>query len=143
MHFGRSPVVVLILTLISLGSSSCVVRRRSIARTGGQPNHALQTADRQTLVDAVARQYNAIHDFSAEVNMVPALGTTEKNKVTEYKDVRAYILFRMPDEIRIIGLYPVVRSKAFDMVSTGSEFKLYVPAKNRFIVGKNEIVKPS
>jgi outer membrane lipoprotein-sorting protein len=143
MHFGRLPAAVLILCLISLGPSSCVVRRRSIARQGGQPNHALLTADRQSLLDALARQYNAIHDFSAEVNMVPALGSTEKNKVTEYKDVRAYILFRMPADIRIIGLYPVVRSKAFDMVSTGGEFKLYVPARNRFIVGKNEIIKPS
>src|SRR5262249_29191720 len=29
------------------------------------------------------------------------------------------------------------------MVSTGGEFKLYVPSRNRFLVGKNEINKPS
>ena len=77
----------------------------------------------------IAQQYEAIHDFNATVDMVPALGTAEKSKITEYKDVRAYILFRKPADIRIIGLYPVVRNKAFDMVSNGTDFKLYVPAR--------------
>ena len=71
--------------------------------------------------------------------MVPALGTAEKSQITEYKDVRGYILFRKPEHIRIIGLYPVVRNKAFDMVSDGSTFRLYIPAKNRFVTGRNEV----
>ena len=75
--------------------------------------------------------------------MVPALGSAEKNKITEYKDVRAYILFRKPEEIRLIGLYPVVRNKAFDMVSKTADFRLYIPAQNRFIMGKNEVVELS
>jgi hypothetical protein len=75
--------------------------------------------------------------------MTPALGSTEKNKVTEYKDVRAYILYRKPHDIRLIGLYPVVRNTAFDMVSTGPTFNLYVPSRNRFLTGRNEIVQPS
>jgi outer membrane lipoprotein-sorting protein len=75
--------------------------------------------------------------------MVPALGSAEKSKITEYKDVRAFILFRKPGDIRLIGLYPVVRNKAFDMVSDGTSFKLYVPARNRFLVGRNEIDQPS
>ena len=100
-------------------------------------------ASRDTLLEIIARQYNAIHDFSATVDMTPALGSTEKNKLTEYKDVRGYIRFRKPGEIRIIGLYPVVRNKMFDMVSNGTEFKLYIPAKNRFLTGQNQIEQPS
>ena len=75
------------------------------------------TADKQTLIDRLAQQYRAVQSFSATVDMVPALGSSEKSKITEYKDVRGYILFRKPADIRIIGLYPVVRNKAFDMVS--------------------------
>jgi outer membrane lipoprotein-sorting protein len=139
----RRSHAVLIFCLILLTSPSCLVRRRSIARKGGKVNQALLVADKQTLMEAVQRQYDAIQDFNMEVNMIPALGSTEKNKVTEYKDVRAYILFRKPAEIRIIGLYPVVRNKAFDMVSNGTDFKLFVPSRNRFLVGSNEIVQPS
>src|SRR5215475_2468243 len=143
MQFRRVPAAILLFCLISIGFTSCLVRRRSIARKGGQINQVLLVADRPALIDAVAKQYEGIQDFNAEVNMVPALGTTEKNKVTEYKDVRAYILFRSPADIRILALYPVVRNKAFDMVSNGADFKLFVPSRNRFIVGSNEIIQPS
>ncbi|MCU1236815.1 MAG: hypothetical protein JWP63_4782 [Candidatus Solibacter sp.] len=140
----RALFTVLLVFLASAGLTSCIARRRLIARKGAtNTQQQLLTADRQSLIDSIARQYEAIHDFNAEVDMVPALGTVEKSKITEYKDVRAYILYRKPSYIRIIGLYPVVRNKAFDMVSIGDQFKLYLPSKNRFLVGKNELEIPS
>ncbi len=143
MPFRRAPIPLLVVCLLAIGFSSCLARRRLIVRKGASTTQPLLTADRQTLLDSVVRQYEAVHDFNAEVDMVPALGTAEKSKITEYKDVRAYILFRKPSDIRLIGLYPVVRAKAFDMVSNGVDFKLYVPSRNRFLVGKNEIEQPS
>jgi outer membrane lipoprotein-sorting protein len=118
-------------------SSSCVVRRRIITRKGGQATQTLLNTDKDTLVREIARQYAAVSSLNATVDMVPALGTANKGKITEYKDVRAYILFRKPADIRIVGLYPVVRNKAFDMVSNGSRFRVYIPGKNRFIEGLN------
>jgi uncharacterized protein DUF4292 len=143
MPSRRVPIPLLVVCLLAAGFSSCLARRRLIVRKGANTTQPLLTADRQTLLDSVVRQYDAVHDFNAEVDMVPALGTAEKSKITEYKDVRAYILFRQPSDIRLIGLYPVVRAKAFDMVSNGVDFKLYVPSRNRFLVGKNEIEQPS
>jgi outer membrane lipoprotein-sorting protein len=136
-----------VLILLCLGTSfllpSCLVRRRSISQKGAAVNRPLLTADRQTLLDAIVRQYNTVQDINAQVNMVPALGTVEKSKITEYKDILAYIVFKKPDKLRMIGLYPVVRTKAFDMAAGGDEFKLYVPSRNRFLVGKSEIPQPS
>jgi outer membrane lipoprotein-sorting protein len=143
MLFRRFPAAILLLCLISLGLSSCLERRRAFVRSGGKPTQPLLVADRSTLVDIISRQYAVIHDLNATVDMVPALGSAEKSKITEYKDVRAFILFRKPGDIRLIGLYPVLRNKAFDMVSDGTNFKLYVPARNRFLVGRNEIDQPS
>ncbi|MBZ5584142.1 MAG: DUF4292 domain-containing protein [Acidobacteriia bacterium] len=144
MHIRRAAAALLLFCLIPLGLSSCSIRRnRIIHRLAGRSAQPLLTADKTALIEVIAREYNAVRDFSATVDMTPALGSAEKNKITEYKDVRGYILFRKPAEIRIIGLFPVVRSKAFDMVSGGADFKLYIPSKNRFIVGKNEIEKPS
>lgn len=128
---------------MSTGLSSCLARRRAISGRGGTPTPNLLLADTATLVAAVSRQYSAVHDFNATVDMVPALGSAEKSQITEFKDVRAFILFRKPAFIRVIGLYPVIRSKAFDMVSNGTDFRLYLPGKNRFITGRNEIVAPS
>jgi hypothetical protein len=143
MPLRRAPLYLALVCLLAGGLSSCLARRRLIVRKGASTTQPLLTADRQTLLDSVTRQFDAVRDFNAEVDMVPALGTAEKSKITEYKDVRAYILFRQPEDIRLIGLYPVVRAKAFDMVSNGLDFKLYVPSRNRFLVGKNEIEQPS
>lgn len=124
-------------------STSCVVRRRVITRQGGTTSQTLLTADLDVLAKRVADHFKVLQSFNATVDMVPALGTVNKGKVTEYKDVRAYVLFRKPADIRIIGLYPVVRNKAFDMVSNGVKFELYIPAKNRLVIGPNDVQKPS
>jgi outer membrane lipoprotein-sorting protein len=145
MPLRRVQVLFLILCLVAPGLSSCLARRRTITRTGAgaAKNPSLLVANRETLVNEIAKQYEAVRDFNATVDMTPALGSAEKSKITEYKDVRAYILFRKPNDIRLIGLYPVVRNTAFDMVSTGPTFNLYVPSRNRFLTGRNEIVQPS
>src|SRR5438105_744519 len=112
----RVPALWLLLCLTSLVLPSCFVRRRGISRPGGKTTQTLLQADREILLQVVTRQYAAVHDFNATVDMVPAQGSAEKNHITEYKDVRAFILFRTPANIRIIGLLPVVRNKAFDML---------------------------
>jgi outer membrane lipoprotein-sorting protein len=143
MPLRRQTLAILLLCCaLPFGLSSCLARRRLIPRAAGS-TPSLKIAGFKSLLDAIQHQYEAIQDFSATVDMVPALGSAEKNRITEYKDVRAYIRFRKPSNIRLIGLLPVVRSQAFDMVSDGATFKLYVPSKNRFIVGRNEIEKPS
>ncbi|MGB7760554.1 MAG: DUF4292 domain-containing protein [Bryobacteraceae bacterium] len=143
MRFRRHVVAVILVCALPMVFSSCLARRRLIVRKGSNTAQPLLVADRAALLEALSRQYRAVRDFSATVDMVPALGTAEKSKITEYKDVRAYILFRQPANIRIIGLYPVVRNKAFDMTSDGARFELYIPSRDAFIKGNNEIVQRS
>ena len=142
MRFRRVAATVL-LSLTPFAFSSCVVRRRLIVRPGAKSSQTLLVATRSDLMKAIADQYGAVQNLTATVDMTPALGSTEKSHLTEYKDVRGYILFRKPADIRIIGLYPVVRNTAFDMVSNGTDFKLYLPVKNAFLTGRDVIEKPS
>ena len=139
----RVRALLLLICLSALDFSACFVRRRIITRKGANATPVLLTADKQTLIDRLARQFEAIQSLSATVDMTPALGSSEKSKITEYKDVRGYILFRKPSDIRIIGLYPVVRNKAFDMVSNGKDFRLYLPSSNRFVIGSNQLIARS
>ena len=145
MHFRRVTGSAVLICLCFLLFTSCLARRRTIVRrnTGGKTAPTLLVADKASLIAAVARQYNAIRNFSATVDMTPARGSVEKNQITEYKDVTGYILFRKPADIRLIGLYPLVHTTAFDMTADANNFKLYLPSKNLFMVGKNELVKPS
>src|ERR1035441_2142356 len=87
MPFRRVPIRLALVCLLAAGLSSCLARRRLIARKGASITQPLLTADRQTLLDSITRQFEAVRDFNAEVDMVPALGTAEKSKITEYKDV--------------------------------------------------------
>src|SRR5260370_21031863 len=139
---AAKAILCCLLGLQMASSTSCLARRRLITRKGGQPTQTLLATNKEKLIRDIAEHYVAVQTISATVDMVPALGTANKGKLTEYKDVRAYILFRNPSDIRIIGLYPVVRNKAFDMVSNGSQFRLYIPPKNRFIKGSNQIESP-
>ena len=43
----------------------------------------------------------------------------------------------------MIGLYPVARTTAFDMASDGDGFGLYIPSRNRFIIGSSRQGKRS
>jgi outer membrane lipoprotein-sorting protein len=131
-----APVVALLCSVLVL--TSCLARRRVITRNKTAPNQSLKTSNQALLLGLVRTEYESIQALNATVDMVPAVGSVNKGKITEYKDVRAYILFKKPAEIRLIGLYPVVRNKAFDMVSNGTDFRLFVPSKNQFIVGRNE-----
>jgi outer membrane lipoprotein-sorting protein len=139
MSFGRVPVATLLLCLLFAGLSSCISHHVAIARKGGSTTQRLLVADQNSLLESVARQYNAVRDFSAMVDMAALVGSSEKGQLIEYKDVRAYIYFRKPSELHLVGLYPVVRTTAFDMVSSGAEFKLYVPKDNSFTVGSNDV----
>ena len=142
MPLRRVTAAILAFCLIALGFSSCSVRRR-ISRLGKNATQPLAVADKATLIAIVARNFNLVRDFNGTFNMTPSIGSAEKNKITEYKDVTAHILFRQPSDIRILGLYPLIGGTAFDMVSNGSDFKLSIPSQNRFLVGRNDIEQRS
>ena len=133
-------VPVALALLSGFSSSSCVVKRVILRHNkpvvaGAAPD--LKTSTREGLNERLTNLYNAISAFQATVDMSPSVGSVYKGSISEIKDVRGYVLFRKPDEIRIIGLLPVVRTKAFDMVSSGNNFKLYLVSEEPVCGGSN------
>jgi outer membrane lipoprotein-sorting protein len=141
----RVPVALALI--LGLTSGSCLYTKRVILRHGKKVTAAtapkLLTATRDELSARIANLYNAINSFQATVDMTPSIGSVYTGEITEIKDVRAYVLFRKPAWIRILGLYPVVRTKAFDMVSDGTAFKVFLPSKNLFEQGANAAPRTS
>jgi outer membrane lipoprotein-sorting protein len=103
----------------------------------------VRSATLSQLVSEINRQAAAIQTLNATVDIDTSVGGAKKGKVTEYREIRGYILVRKPDLLRMIGLFPVVRNRAFDMVSDAEGFKLYIPSQNKFIVGPPEVTTPS
>lgn len=103
----------------------------------------LQKANFQELVDKINRDAAQIQTLNATVDIAASTGGSKKGNITDFQEIKGYILVRKPGLLRMIGLFPIVRNRAFDMVSDGDTFKLWVPAKNKFVVGRNDVIKPS
>src|SRR5581483_4656813 len=137
----RSPVHVVLLFIALLPSTGCLFRSHKVER---QVSTApLKSATQQQLIDYINTQADRIHSLQATVDIDTSVGGVKKGKVTDYKQIRGYVLIRQPAMLRMIGLLPIVRNTAFDMVSDGKEFKLWIPPKNRFIIGRNDVTNPN
>ncbi|MGE5204862.1 MAG: hypothetical protein ACM3PW_04550 [Chlamydiota bacterium] len=135
----RHRVLLLLLALFPL--SGCLFRSRKVENRISTAK--LRTASRDQLVEYINFAAGQIHTLNATVDIDTSVGGEVKGKITEYKQIRGYVLVRKPDMLRMIGLMPIVRNRAFDMVSNGQSFKLWIPPKNKFIVGRNDVVLPS
>jgi outer membrane lipoprotein-sorting protein len=132
--------VLLVLSLV-LPSTGCLFRsKRAQVRLSNAP---LKNASLEQLVDFINSQANKIKTLNSTVDMAASSGGSRKGKITEYKEIKGYILVREPHMLRMIGLMPIVRNRAFDMVSDGTTFKLWIPPKNKFVVGSNNVSRPS
>src|SRR5258706_1082379 len=127
---------ILLLLLLAWPLQGCLFRARKVERVAtGTP---LKRATQQELIDYVNGEAAKVRSMQATVDIDTTIGGAKKGKVTDYQEIRGYVLARKPSMLRMIGLMPVVRNTAFDMVSDGQVFKLWIPAKNRFLVGRND-----
>lgn len=95
------------------------------------------------MIDSVNREAESIQSLKATVDIDSSAGGMKKGTETQYKEIRGYVLARKPDSLHMIGLMPFVRTTAFDMVSDGQDFKLWIPPKNKFVIGQNKVAAPS
>ncbi|MDR3765400.1 MAG: DUF4292 domain-containing protein [Acidobacteriota bacterium] len=137
----RIRFTIALALLCSLASTGCLFRsHRVTARRSTEP---LQSATQQELVARIDAMAAAVRTMNATVDIDTTVGGEKKGKVVEYQQIRGYILLEKPRLLRMIGLMPIVRNRAFDMVSDGDRFKLWIPPKNRFITGNSEVREPS
>jgi len=127
----------LFVLLAFLPLTGCLFRSRRVER---QISTApLKSATQAELIDYLNSQAEKIKSLQATVDIDTSVGGVKKGRVTDYQQIRGYILLRKPAMLRMIGLLPIVRNKAFDMVSDGRDFKLWIPPRNRFVIGRNDI----
>ncbi|HUB01298.1 MAG TPA: hypothetical protein VL983_01385 [Terriglobales bacterium] len=131
LHFRWFASVCLLAFTIPLGG--CLFRTRQSDRQFS--NAPLKSESQQELVAYINSQAEKIRSMQATVDINASAGDPKTGRITDYTAIRGYVLARKPDMLRMRGLMPVVRNTAFDMVSDGKEFKLWIPPKNKFFVG--------
>jgi outer membrane lipoprotein-sorting protein len=133
--FSRYRTLIVFLVVFPL--TGCLFRSRRVER---QISTApLKSATQAELIEYINRQAAKIKSLQATVDIDTSVGGVKKGKVVDYQQIRGYILLRKPAMLRMIGLLPIVRNRAFDMVSDGRDFKLWIPPKNRFVIGRNDV----
>ena len=132
-----SPFWALTLLIAILPTTGCLFRTRPVEETYSKA--PLRGATQSALIDSIRQQAEKTRSLQATVDIDTSAGGVKKGHVTDYKEIRGYVLARKPAMLHMIGLLPIVRTTAFDMVSNGEEFKLWIPPKNRFVVGRNEV----
>jgi outer membrane lipoprotein-sorting protein len=120
---------------LSLLLSGCIVRRTPVPRN--QRLLPAQTRSFSEILQILAERSKAVKTLRA-VNVVfqPSAGARKKNEVTEVRAIDGYLLVNRPDAIHIHLNVPLLKTTLADMVSDGSEYKVWSPLNNNFYVGK-------
>src|SRR5207302_8234319 len=129
----KTCVVLLTLAAISCGcpggkvvTGHTVIREIPVAKE----------ATREELLEAYNLIARDTKTLNATVEMKPTAGSKYSGVIDEYHEVKAFILAVRPAEIRVIGQAPVIGTTVFDMASDGETFRVSIPPKKEFLVGR-------
>lgn len=128
------------LALAIFPLTGCLFRTHTSERK--LSNAPLKTATQAELIAALNAQADQVRTMNATIDIDPSITDLKKGQTRDITEFPGFILARKPNMLRMIGLLPVVRSTALDMVSDGKTFKLWIPSKNRFIEGRNDVPTP-
>jgi len=132
-----APLAVLAAALMT---GCAVSQKRAVSPAQIRP--AQQAAPEQ-LIAAYDEQARAVHSVNAAVAMSPVAGSAYSGLIEEYHDVGGFVLAAQPGKIRIIGQAPVLAKNIFDMTSDGQVFRIFIPSKNKFLVGPTDLERPA
>jgi outer membrane lipoprotein-sorting protein len=138
----RRSVWMAALTLagISCGCGAPAPRRTAVPQA---ERPVAKDATREELLE----KYNAIASGVNTVNSTVELKTTAGSKYTgliqEYHEVKAFLLAARPANVRMVGQAPVIGKTIFDMASDGNQFRVWLPTKNKFLLGEVALERSS
>lgn len=97
--------------------------------------------------EELLERYNALahnlQSLDATVELKPSAGSAYSGVISEYHEVKAFLLASRPYNVRMIGQVPVVGKTVFDMASDGRDFEVSIPPKSKFLVGPVALNRPS
>jgi len=138
---GKRTTSLLLLLLLLPLLDGCLVHTRRI-KQAKMPS-TVMTATADDLVEEINDRCKAIHSLSATVTFTATVGGPRKGKEKTYTSFNGYILLRKPESLRVIGLVPLLHTRAFDMATNGQTFKLWIPHENKVFEGPNTVAKES
>jgi len=103
----------------------------------------IREASREELLEKYNEIARGVKSVNAIVELKPIAGSKYSGVIEEYHEVKAFLLAERPAEIRMIGQAPVIGKTVFDMASDGETFRVWIPSKNKFLVGSVALERAS
>ncbi len=94
-----------------------------------------QVATRDELIEKYNAIAKGVTSLDSTVQLKPTAGSQYSGVIEEYHEVKAFLLAERPASIRMIGQAPVIGKTVFDMSSDAETFRVWIPSKNKFLVG--------
>ena len=142
MKFAQKCTVWLTLSAIAGGCGG----HGGVVKTTNVPAPSRPVALEATPEQLLDR-YNAfarnLQSMNATVELKPSAGSAYSGVISEYHEVKAFVLASRPYNVRMIGEVPVIGKTVFDMASDGRDFEVSIPSKNKFLVGPVSLSRPS
>jgi outer membrane lipoprotein-sorting protein len=126
---------------ISVGCGGGAAPRQKTVPQSERP--VAKDATREELLekyDAIAASFNTVN---STVELKTTAGSKYSGLIQEYHEVKAFLLASRPANVRMVGQAPVIGKTIFDMASDGNEFHVWLPTKNKFLVGEVALERTS
>jgi outer membrane lipoprotein-sorting protein len=98
-------------------------------------------ATKESLLAAYNHVAAGITTLNLSVDLVPSAGKAYSGIIQQYHEVSGFIFAKRPSEVRMIG--QVLSKNIFDMTSDGETFHIFIPSKNKFMVGSATLERPA
>nr|HEV7954789.1 hypothetical protein [Candidatus Acidoferrales bacterium] len=98
-------------------------------------------ATKESLLAAYNHAAAGITSLNLSIDLVPSAGKAYSGIIQQYHEVNAFILAKRPADVRMIG--QVLSKNIFDMTSDGETFHIFIPSKNKFMVGSATLERPA
>jgi hypothetical protein len=134
------------MVCLALSALACGCGGKAVTKTTNVPAAArpvVQQSTQEQLLDRYNSLARNLQSLDATVELKPSAGSAYTGVISEYHEVKAFILASRPYNIRMIGQVPVVGKTILDMASDGKDFEVSIPPKNRFLVGPVSLNRPS
>ena len=122
------------LAAISGGCGGTTVIRKQNFPAAASP--VARFATREQLLEKYNAFASSVKSLNATVELKTTAGSQYSGLIQEYHEVKAFLLAARPANVRMVGQAPVIGKTIFDMASDGKEFRVWLPTKNKFLLGE-------
>jgi len=123
---------------LAVFSGGCVATN-GVSKKQNVPTHerpVAKDATREELFDKYNAFASSVKSINATVELKTTAGSKYSGLIQEYHEVKAFLLAARPANVRMVGQAPVIGKTIFDMASDGKKFRVWLPTKNKFLVGE-------